>query len=169
MKVRKATSSDAPEVAAIMAPIVRETTISFKPVPPDISFFENAIRTSPAYLVAEEMGVLQGFATFSQFRAGEGYARTMELTIMVGEGARGKGVGQALMIALENEARAQKVGSLWAGVSTENQGSIDFHIRLGFEIVSVLPKVGYKFGRWLDLTLMRKWLAPVGDAPITSD
>jgi phosphinothricin acetyltransferase len=82
----------------------------------------------------------------------------MEHTIVLGEDARDRGVGRALMTALEEHARAAGVGSLWAGVSAENPKGVAFHERIGFEVVARLPKVGYKFGRWIDLVLMRKWL-----------
>ena len=62
------------------------------------------------------------------------------------------------MSAAETEARAAGVGSLWAGVSGENPAGVAFHTRIGYAEVVRLPKVGFKFGRWMDLVLMRKWL-----------
>jgi phosphinothricin acetyltransferase len=37
-----------------------------------------------------------------------------------------------------------------------NQGSIALHSRLGFEPAGVLPSVGFKHGRWLDVVLMQR-------------
>ncbi len=163
MIVRKAEPRDAAGIAAVLNPIIRETTISFKPKELSLKDVGDLIAASPGVFVAEDAGTVIGYASYGQFRNGLGYARTMEHSINLEPIARGKGVGRALMAAVENHARSGGVGSLWAGISGENPGGVAFHARLGFETVTVLPKVGFKFGRWLDLTLMRKWLQPVGD------
>lgn len=163
MIVRPAELRDAAGIAAALNPIIRETTISFKPNELSLEDVRDLIRTAAGIFVAEEDGHVFGYASYDQFRKGLGYARSMEHSIILTPEARGKGVGRALMVAVEEHARGAGVGSLWAGVSGENPGGVEFHMRLGFEMVAVLPKVGFKFDRWLDLTLMRKWLQPMGD------
>lgn len=163
MNVRTAELSDASGIAAALNPIIRETTVSFKPKELSLDEVRELIATAPGIFVAEEHGQIIGYASYDQFRRGLGYARSMEHSIILTPDARGKGVGRALMEAVEDHARRAGVGSLWAGVSGENPGGVAFHARLGFETIAVLPKVGFKFDRWLDLTLMRKWIQPVGD------
>lgn len=163
MIVRPAELRDAQGIAGALNPIIRDTTISFKPNELSLDEIGDLIRKAPGIFVAEENGKVTGYASYDQFRRGTGYARSMEHSIILTPEARGKGVGRALMEAVEDHARAAGVGSLWAGVSGENPDGVTFHKRLGFETIAVLPKVGFKFGRWLDLTLMRKWLHPMGD------
>jgi L-amino acid N-acyltransferase len=62
------------------------------------------------------------------------------------------------MAALESDARAKGVHSLIAGVSSASPEARAFHAALGFHEVAVLPEVGWKWGRWLDLHLMQKRL-----------
>ena len=160
MIVRRAVVADATRLAEIQNPIIRDTSITFNPQERTEAEFGEAIRTLPCFLVAEVDGQVVGFVTYDQFRKGAGYARTAEHTIVLAETARGKGVGRALMAAAEDHARAADIGSLWAGVSAENPAGVAFHARLGYEEIARLPKVGFKFGRWMDLVLMRKWLGP---------
>jgi len=47
----------------------------------------------------------------------------------------------------------------------ETLGSIRLHERLGFAPIGVLPAVGFKFGRWIDIILMQRELGPGADTP----
>jgi phosphinothricin acetyltransferase len=158
MILRAASPMDCEAVAAIQNPIIRDTAITFNPRERTLQEIVDAIASQPCFLVAEDRGQILGFASYDQFRKGQGYARAMEHTIILAPDARGKGIGRALMAALEDHARQARVGSLWAGVSAENPDGVAFHASVGFEEVALLPKVGYKFGRWMDLVLMRKSL-----------
>jgi L-amino acid N-acyltransferase len=161
--VRAATPKDAAAIAAIQNPFIRETAVTFNSVERSEAEVADAVRAAPCFLVALEDGKLMGFVSYDQFRKGAGYARTMEHTIVLAPDAQGLGIGRALMTALEDHARAAGVGSLWAGVSAENPSGVAFHARLGYSEVARLPRVGHKFGRWMDLVLMCKWLLPEGD------
>lgn len=158
MIVRAARPADARAIAALHNPMIRDTAITFNPRERSVEDIQAAIAGLPCFLVAEEDGAILGFVSYDQFRRGPGYARTMEHTIILAPGVQGRGIGRALMAAAEDHARAAGVGSLWAGVSGENPAGVAFHARLGYEEVAHLPRVGYKFGRWMDLVLMRKWL-----------
>ena len=47
---------------------------------------------------------------------------------------------------------------MYAGISAENQAAAKFHTVCGFQTLAILPEVGFKFGRWIDLVLMQKRL-----------
>lgn len=160
MNIRAATPLDAKAITCILNPVIRDTAITFNSQERSPSEIAKAIATLPCYMVAEDESGVLGFASYDQFRKGIGYARAMEHTIVLAEAARGKGAGRALMQALADHARDAGVGSLWAGVSGENPGGVAFHASIGFETVATLHKVGFKFGRWMDLVLMRQWLEP---------
>ncbi|MDQ7069480.1 MAG: N-acetyltransferase family protein [Rhodobacterales bacterium] len=162
MIIRDCCVEDVQGVADIWNPLIRTSVATFNSVEKTKQSMAGEIATRQAaghaYLVAEAAGQVLGFATYGQFRGGIGYAHTMEHTIHLGAAAQGRGVGRALMAALEDHARAAGVHSLFAGISAENAAGIGFHRALGYREVTTLCEVGYKFGRWFDLVLMQKIL-----------
>ena len=163
MTIRPATQADCAAVAAIWNPIIRDTLVTFTtalktPEGLTATLGEKAA-AGHAFLVVEEGGAVLGFATYGQFRSGPGYARTMEHTIILGAPARGRGVGRALMTAIEDHARAGGAHALFGGVSAANPAGRAFHAALGYREAAVLREVGFKAGQWLDLVLMQKMLS----------
>ena len=43
-------------------------------------------------------------------------------------------------------------------IDAENTGSLRLHARLGFVETGRMPQVGRKFGRWLDLVFMQRFV-----------
>ncbi|WP_428392678.1 N-acetyltransferase family protein [Lichenicoccus sp.] len=109
-------------------------------------------------LVAEQDGAVRGFGSYGAFRPHDGYARTVEHSLYVHAQARRAGIGSALLAALV--ARAQEAGKhvMIGGIEAENHASIALHERAGFVRAAVLPQVGRKFERWLDLLFMYRML-----------
>ncbi len=106
-------------------------------------------------LVAELDGSVIGFATYGPWRPKTGYRFTVENSVYVHPDHRGRGAANALMPALIERARAGDVHSIVAGIEATNAGSIALHEKFGFRQVALLPEVGFKFGRWLDLTYLQ--------------
>lgn len=168
MNIRPAGAADAAAIAAIWNPVIRETEITFNSVGKSDAEIAGMIgaRTDAghAFLVAEERGTLAGFAHYGQFRAGAGYARTMEHTIILSPGARGQGIGRRLLAAIEHHAAVRGAHTMFAGVSSGNPAGRAFHARMGYAEVVTLAEVGWKFGRWFDLHLMQKRLGMTDSA-----
>ena len=162
MICRPATAVDAAAIGSIWNPMIRDTAVTFNRVEKSVDDIAALIAERQAagkvFLVAEAAGGIAGFASYQPFRSGSGYARTMEHTLIVAPGAQGRGVGRALIAAIEAHAGDAGVHSMFAGVSGENPAAIAFHLALGYRKVAVLAAVGYKFGRWMDLHLLQKHL-----------
>lgn len=161
--IRPATPADAAGIAAIWNPIIRDTLVTFnaaqKSLPEIAAMVTDRQAAGHGFFVADGPAGITGFATYAQFRGGVGYAHTMEHTVLLADAARGQGIGRALMTLLEDHARAGGAQSIFAGVSAANPEGRAFHARLGYVERAVLPRVGHKFGQWLDLILMQKFLA----------
>jgi phosphinothricin acetyltransferase len=162
LDIRPAEPRDLHAIGEIWNRMIRDTAATFtsqEKTPEALADWLDAGRAAGhPRLAALDGGRLLGFAAAGPFRAGPGYARTLEHSIILAEDAGGKGLGRALMARLELEAKSASAHSLIAGISGENPRAIAFHTRLGFREVGRLPEVGLKFGRWMDLVLMQKML-----------
>ena len=163
MDIRAADESDSKSIAGIWNLVIRASVFTFNSAEKSEDEIRRMIsekRVVGHPMLVADNGDVTGFATYGQFRQGVGYLRTMEHTIHLLPGERGKGNGRALMQRLESIAQREGIHSMIAGISGENRGAVAFHAALGYTEIARLPQVGGKFGRWFDLVLMQKFLAP---------
>lgn len=159
MLVRDCEPRDLDVVHALHADAVLHSTAIWQDEPHPRAWFDGwlASRRGDGWpvVVAEVAGQVAGYASYSQWRPHPGYRSTVEHSVYVVPAFRGRGVATVLMDALVTRARDEGRHVMMAGICSENTGSIALHERLGFTTVAVVPEVGRKFDRWLDLTLMR--------------
>ncbi|MEO8244167.1 MAG: N-acetyltransferase family protein [bacterium] len=153
--IRPATAADAPALAALWNPWIESTAITFASTPKTATDLAEMIATRPAFFTTDD---LAGLATYSQFRGGNGYATCMEHSVILAPNARGRGLGRALLQAVESHAQSHGAHQMIAGISGENPAAITFHAHLGYTEVARIAQAGYKFGRFMDLVLMQKFL-----------
>jgi L-amino acid N-acyltransferase len=159
--IRRATAQDAAAIAALWNPYIRDSAITFNAAvksADDVARMvaERATLGHATFLV-EGDGLL-GFASYAQFRSGIGYATCMEHTVILAPEARGQGVGRALLGAVCDHAKTAGAHQMIAGISAENPEGVTFHARMGFAEVARIRDAGHKFGRFMDLVLMQKFL-----------
>lgn len=162
MTVRAATPADAAAIAALYAPYVRDTTISFETEPPDAA--EMGARMAAGgglypWLVAEADGRLAGYAYACAFRPRAAYRYAVETSVYLAAGAAGRGLGSALyrplLACLERQGFTQAI----AAITLPNEASLRLHERHGFAAAGVYRRVGWKMGQWLDVGLWQRPLA----------
>lgn len=162
--IRPAVPDDVPGIAAIWNPIIRDTVATFWPSERSGAEIAALIRDRQSaghpFVVACDGDRVLGFATYGQFRAGGGYARSMEHTIHLAPQAQGAGTGRLLLTTLEDHARACGHRLLIGGITASNTGSLRFHARAGYAEWGRIPCAGWKFGTFHDLVLMGKDLNP---------
>ncbi len=166
MHIEPATSADLPAILAITNDVIATSTAIYADDPATLAdraaWF--AARQAQGYpvLVARDGEQVLGFASFGDFRPWPGYRYTVEHSVHVRADARGKGIGGALVAALFPHAQASGKHVMIAGVDAANTASLRLHARLGFERVAEFHEVGRKFGRWLDLVFLQRFLDPPG-------
>lgn len=159
--IRDAQPEDAPAVAAIWNPILRDTAISFWPRERSedeiAAIIRDRLAAGHAFLLSQsDDGEVTGFASYSRFRPGGGYAKSMEHTINLAPKARGTGAAPLLLTAIENHATDAGHRLMIGGITGSNEVSIRFHRRMGYSEWGRIPAAGWKFGRFHDLVLMGK-------------
>ena len=161
--VRAATPRDAPAVAAILNREIAETTATWTSTPKTDAEIAALIaaRIEAGYdvlVAAAEGEPAVGYAALGPFRRGEGYASCAEAAVYVAAAMRGRGLGGALLDALVRRGRRRGFAALIACVGADNGGSLALFQRGGFAEAGRLPGIGRKFGRALDLVILRRGL-----------
>jgi L-amino acid N-acyltransferase YncA len=154
---------DAAACAAIYAPSVESTPISFEVTAPDAAEFAERIAKYSAthqFLVAEEGGEVVGYAYACRWRERPAYDWAVEVSVYVDAAHQGEGIGRALYAELFDLLRAQGFRSAVAGITLPNPASIALHERLGFESIGALRQIGWKVGGWHDVGYWQLLLAP---------
>jgi len=113
-------------------------------------------------LVAEEDGEVVGWAALSPVSDRCVYGGVAEVSVYVAEGARGRGVGRALLSELVRASEEEGIWTLQAGIFPENRASIHIHERCGFRTVGVRERLGEMHGEWRDVVFMERRSDVVG-------
>jgi len=166
--IRPVRKEDAPQIAEIYRPYCEETCVSFEeaaPGPAEIEARIEKIARRLPYLVDDQGGTVAGYAHATPHREKAAYRWAVESTIYVRGDFHGKGIGRALYTELFNRLRAQGLVKAYAGILVPNPASQAFHEAMGFTLVGLYRKVGYKLGAWRDVGWWELTLLPQTGSP----
>jgi L-amino acid N-acyltransferase YncA len=157
-KIRPAEPGDAEPIRAIRNDAIEHTTAMWTThllsAADGQQWLADHLARHAAY-VAEADGQVIGFGSWAPWRPKDGYRHTVEDSVYLTPGHQGKGLGAALLRTLITAARESGAHVMMASIEAANTPSVTLHQRLGFEHVGTAREVGTKFGRWLDLALLR--------------
>lgn len=158
MTIRNAVHGDSGRIAEIYAHYVLDTAISFELVPPDADEIGRRMAAfSPyPYIVAEENGIVIGYAYAHPLSERPAYRRSAEVTIYLDSAMQGKGIGKALYAELEKQLKSIDVHNLYAIVTYPGWGSVEFHQKMGYSICGRLTDCGEKLGQLQSVVYMEK-------------
>jgi L-amino acid N-acyltransferase YncA len=166
--IRPARMEDAAAIAAIYAPFVHETAITFEIDAPDADAIAARIARTTArfpFLVAERGGEVVGYAYAGRYRRRAAYDWVCESAIYVARGRERGGIGQTLYEALLDDLTERGYVTVVAVITVPNRQSTGFHAALGFEDRGIQRGIGFKHGRWHDVGFWQLDLAPRRAAP----
>lgn len=153
-RIRLATLADAERVAAIYAPNVTESAISFETEPPSAADMRRRIETYGAFapwLVLEDERGIAGYAYASAHRDRAAYRWAVDVSAYVDGAQHRRGIGRALYTTLLRLLPLQGLCVAHAGITLPNAASVGLHEACGFTKVGVYEAVGFKHGAWHDV------------------
>lgn len=166
VRIRPATEADLPQLLSIHNHAILTTTAVYDLEAVDLAerkaWFDEHIQEGQPILAAcplDNEGEVLGYAAYGTFNKKAGYRHTVEHSVYVREGEKGRGVGTKLLAALLDAADKNGVHSIVAHIDADNTGSLKLHDRFGFTRVGTLHQAGRKFDRWLDVVMVQR-LAP---------
>jgi len=165
--IRQAVAADLPALLYIYNHVIANTTAVYTLVPGSLAerevWFKTRVDGGYPVLVAHGPAGIGGYSSFGEFRgAWSAYRYTVEHSVHVHPDWRGRGVGTQLVQALFPFAAAMGKHVMIGAVDAANAASLGMHERLGFERVAHFREVGHKFGRWLDLVFVQRFIDPPG-------
>jgi len=166
--VRDASEQDAAACAAVYAPYVTDTVITFESDPPSAADMAERIRAasqSHAWLVLEDDGRIVGYAYGSRFEPRAAYRWACEVSVYVEMGRRRTGGGRLLYEELLRRLADRGFRVAVAGMTLPNDASVGLHRAMDFEPVGTYRRIGFKHGSWHDVAWMQRMLADGEDPP----
>ena len=168
MLIRDAAAADAAACAAIYAPYVRDTAVSFELDPPSAAEMAARIamaQRAHAWLVAKDGDEVLGYAYGSEFKSRPAYRFTCEVSVYLRPGLGRRGLGRSLYDVLLPRLTDLGYRAAIAGMTLPNAASEALHRSCGFEPVGVYAGVGWKLGRWHDVLFFQRPLLDSPDPP----
>jgi L-amino acid N-acyltransferase YncA len=150
--IRDATADDAAAIAAIYAPLVTDTIVSFEEDPPSTEEMADRIAASHVWLVAEDDGEVVGYAYGARFHPRAAYRWSTEASIYLAPEARGRGTGKRLVAELLVRLKAMGFVNVFGGTSLPNPASERLLESFGFKKVAHWEHVGFKLDAWHDVS-----------------
>ena len=162
IKIRPYRTDDAQAILEIINYNIENSTALYDYEPRSlenqIAIFDDKLKKGFPIIVATENEIVVGFGYYSEFRFREAYKFTVEHSVYAHPNHMGKGIGKLIMESLLDLSKAQKLHTMIGVIDSENQSSIDFHKKFGFEIVGTIKESGFKFDRWLHSVFMQKMI-----------
>ncbi len=159
MRIRKTTLKDLAVITSIYNEAILTTVATFdtesKTVDEMKTWFEDHDQNHP-FLVAEEKGIVAGWASLSEWSDRCAYSETAEISLYIKKEHQGKGIGRKLLRKIMQEGQKAGLHTVIARITESNEQSINLFKSEKFENIGIMKEVGRKFGNRLDVYLMQK-------------
>ena len=158
LQIRPASEQDQPEILAIYNDAVLHTTATFDTEPRSMESQMEWFRkhkSNHLVLVAEKGGKIIGWASLSPWSDRCAYDTTVEVSVYIEPASRGMGIGAELLNAVTAEGGKSNNHTVLSRITSDNFASIRIHEKAGYKMIGEMKEVGFKFGKFLDVTMMQ--------------
>ena len=162
LKIEAMTAVDWPDVSRIYAEGIATGDATFETAVPPWETWNANHRADCRFVARNSAGQILGWAALTPISSRCVYEGVAEVSVYVGEAARGQGLGKMLLQALVTASETTGTWTLQSSITPENKASIAIHERCGFRIVGHREKIAQHNGRWRDTVLMERRSILVG-------
>lgn len=154
VKIRYMDRQDWPDVAGIYQAGMDTNLATFETECPSWDEWDR-VRAKECRLVAVLGDRVVGWASIMPTSERCVYAGVCEVSVYVSPGAKGKGVGTALLTKLCGVAQREGYWTLTSSIMENNEASISLHKKCGFRVVGYRERIGKDAaGEWRNTVLM---------------
>jgi L-amino acid N-acyltransferase YncA len=162
MKIRDAMADDAPAIARIYNQGIEDrlATLETQLRTPEERAGWLAARDArhPVLVAVDDDGSVVGWGSLNAFNPRPAYDLVADFSVYVSREARGRGVGDSLLTALEIRAPTLGYHKLVLAAFPHNAAGMRLYERHGFTTVGIYREHGWLDGRWVDVIVMEKIL-----------
>lgn len=165
--IRFAKAKDSAALLKIYAQYI-DTAITFEyslPTEDEFAARIQSIQKDYPFLVWEENGKIAGYAYAHRYQERPAYQWNAELSVYIDQTCTSKGLGRRFYQMLMDILKLQGIKTVYGIVVIPNEKSEKLHRYFGFTQVGVYHKTGYKCGRWHDVAIFEKGIAPYDEKP----
>jgi len=154
--VEPMTEADADDVLRIYGEGIATGVATFETQVPDWRRWSATHRRECRFVARLDSRVV-GWTALSSWSGRDVYSGVTWESVYVAEGARGHGVGRALLEALIPASEAAGIWTLIAGVQAENAASLSVHEAVGFRRIGFHERIARDgSGTWRDVVLLER-------------
>lgn len=158
LNIRPATANDQQAIMDIYNEAIENTTATFdtelRTIEKQMEWWSKHRKNHPI-IVAEEKGMITGWASMSPWSDRCAYDTTVEVSVYIHKDFRGRGIGSKLLEIVTLEGGKVGNHTVLSRIAEGNESSIHIHEKYGYKHVGVMKEVGFKFGRFLDVYMMQ--------------
>jgi phosphinothricin acetyltransferase len=163
MQIRDASVNDAPAIARIYNQGIEDRLATletqFRTPKERAEWLASRSPRHPVLVAVDDQRAVLGWGSLNPFNPRPAYDHVADFSVYVARESRGRGIGDALLGALEERAAELGYHKLVLAAFPDNAAGMRLYERHGFRVVGVYREHGWLDEHWVDVVIMEKLLS----------